>query len=263
MLFKLLRNVVDLWIVRQEDVQAEAECERCRAFLTDEERMRERRFVFPADRHLYLLTRSLVRVVLGQYLSAAPLDLVFQPNTYGRPQLLSPRTQSGMTFNVSHTRGVVVLGVGCHRELGVDVEGLERESLSDIADQFFAPCEAAALKCLPARAQHQRFFEYWTLKEAYIKARSMGLSLPLQQFAFEFVGSSGLKFTTDPDLADPPARWEFWQFSIDDCFLLAVCAERNLAGSPLIRATRLTPLLDTAGSIEISRMRCTSGALTY
>lgn len=262
MIFKLLPGVVDLWIVRQDDVPSEVECERCRALLTNDERMRERRFVFPADRHLYLLTRSLVRVVLGQYLSAAPLDLVFQPNTYGRPQLLSPKTQSRMTFNISHTPGVVVLGVSCHRELGVDVEGLERESLLDIADQFFAPREVAALKCLPARAQHRCFFEYWTLKEAYIKARSMGMSLPLQQFAFEFVGSSGLKFTTEPDLADPPARWEFWQFGIHDRFLLAVCAERNLAGPPSIRLTRLTPLLDTAGSIEISLMRCTAGALT-
>jgi 4'-phosphopantetheinyl transferase len=237
----------------------DSDCRLCRAFLTDEERAREHLFLFPVDRHLYLLSRALVRTVLSQYLSVAPRDLVFEPNAYGRPQLIGPELGSPkISFNLSHTRGLVVLGVSCDRELGVDVENIERKSPLDIATRFLAPNEMADLNHLSPTAQHERFFEYWTLKEAYIKARSRGLSLSLQQFEFEFRGASEIGFSTQTIPADPPGRWKFWQLWLGCSFLAAVCAEVNSVTTPLIRATRVTPLLNIMEPIEILRTRSTT-----
>jgi 4'-phosphopantetheinyl transferase len=256
--FDLAPDAVDLWILRQEDVEGDTELDRCRTFLTDEERAKECQFRFPVDRHLYVLTRAFVRVVLGRYLSVSPHDLIFRPNVFGRPQLLSPAPcGSSISFNLSHTAGLVFLGVSSDREIGVDVERLDRNDLTEIAGTFLAPHEIIALERLPAVARQKRLLECWTLKEAYTKARSMGLSLPFQQFAFEFVGTSKLTFSTEAILADPSERWGFWQFPVGYKFLAAICAEVHPAGPPLIKASRLTPLLDFTEPIEISHVRST------
>ena len=92
-----------------------------------------------------------------------------------------------LNFNISHTKSLVLLGVTSDGALGVDVENCRsREAPLKIAHQFFAPEELAELQALPRAQQHDRFFEYWTLKESYIKARGMGLSLPFELVQFPF-----------------------------------------------------------------------------
>ena len=71
------------------------------------------------------------------------------------------------------------------REVGVDVEHIGRHLTHDIAGRFFAPNEVTDLRTLPEDDQQRVFFDYWTLKEAYIKARGFGLALPLGDFAFK------------------------------------------------------------------------------
>jgi 4'-phosphopantetheinyl transferase len=66
----------------------------------------------------------------------------------------------------------------------------------------------AALRALPLSQQRARFFDFWTLKEAYIKARGLGLSLPLERFWFT-VSAGAIGIDIDPSLGDHPARWRF------------------------------------------------------
>ena len=116
-----------------------------------------------------------------------------------------------MDFNLSHSRGRIVLLVGRNRLFGIDVEetGRVRKSI-DIADRFFSRKEAQALSALPDDAKPLRFIEYWTLKEAYIKARGMGLRLPLDQFSFELESSDGeISISFGPRITDRPSRWWF------------------------------------------------------
>jgi len=83
---------------------------------------------------------------------------------------------------------------------------------SEVAARFFSRVEAAALTDLPAKIRQARFFECWTLKESYIKARGPGLSIPLDRFRFRFEGENRVDFLVSPRLDDEPSRWRFWQF---------------------------------------------------
>ena len=61
--------------------------------------------------------------------------------------------------------------------------------------------------CRAAEKQQYRFLEYWTIKEAYIKARGVGLALPLHKFGLHYSDNQSLKITIDTDLGDDAARW--------------------------------------------------------
>lgn len=183
------------------------------AWLTPEERARRARFHFDEHRHEYLITRALVRSTLSRYADVAPEDWQFKPNAYGRPEIVGPRGAPPLRFNLSNTKGLVVCAVTSGREVGVDVEYADRAVRSlEVADRFFAPSEVEALFALPEEAQGERFIMYWTLKESYIKARGMGLAIPLDHFAFEIEEGRAPSITFDPLLPDDPDAWQFSRF---------------------------------------------------
>jgi 4'-phosphopantetheinyl transferase len=97
------------------------------------------------------------------------------------------------------------------REVGVDIEHINRHLTHDVAARFFAPSEVTDLKSLPADEQRRVFFDYWTLKEAYIKARGFGLALPLGDFAFKLHPPHPPSITFEPSLDDDPTTWQFLQ----------------------------------------------------
>jgi 4'-phosphopantetheinyl transferase len=180
-----------------------------RARLTDEERTRQGRFVRPQDRQSFLVSRMLVRTALSRYADVAPAAWIFRRDGYGRPEIDRPRSHRFLRFNLAHTDGLAVCAVVPSLDVGVDAEQtaapVERMS---IAEQAFAPAELAVLRTLPAREQQRRFFELWTLKESYIKARGLGLSLPLDQFWFE-LEPAGCRIQFTPAIQDEPRAWQF------------------------------------------------------
>jgi 4'-phosphopantetheinyl transferase len=100
-----------------------------------------------------------------------------------------------------------------------------------------------ALRRAPQHQQQDRFFEYWTFKESYIKARGMGLSLPLNKFSFSYPQPRAVELTIDPDLGDEPNRWQLWQFRQRAKYLVAVCAARIDARSPTIVVREAVPMV--------------------
>jgi len=132
-----------------------------------------------------------------------------------------------LRFNLSNTRGLVTCAVALEGEIGVDVEVLDRAGgLLEIAERFMAAPESKDIRALPPDAQDLRFFTYWTLKEAYIKARGMGLSIPLDKFWFllngEASASSPTRLVMAPEMDDDASGWSFAQFQPTERHLLAV-----------------------------------------
>jgi len=216
---------IHLWVVDYADASDAGLQREYLALLSDEERAQQRRFFFERDRLRFLVTRALIRTTLSRYAPLDPADWVFSSNAYGRPAIANGIGKTaGLSFNVSHTHSLIVLGVSRHRDIGVDVEDyLRHPAPLDLADQYFSREEAETLASLPASEQQYRFFEYWTCKEAYIKARGMGLSLPLDQFGFRY-HARRVEIAFDETMGDEPAKWEFWQLLVPNHYLVAVCA---------------------------------------
>jgi 4'-phosphopantetheinyl transferase len=247
-LLPLTSGEIHLWLADYESISDERLHAAYRELLTAEERAQEPRFYFAKDRRRYLVTRALVRTVLSRYLPVDPRAWTFANNAYGRPAAKNAEAvAASLAFNLSHTHSLIALAVSRGRELGVDVENARAREVSiDIADHYFAPDEVAALSKVPAHRQQFRFFEYWTFKESYIKARGMGLSLPLDKFAFHYDGDASVELSIHPELADDPERWQFWQFRPSPEYLVALCAERRGDEPPRVVVRRTVPMMGEA-----------------
>ncbi len=235
---------IHLWLAFLAELTDPSLLAEYRQLLTEQELRQQLRFRFERDKHRYLVTRAMVRTVLSKYADVAPRDWQFEVNAYGRPSIAAEHeVAAGIEFNLSHTDGLVVLGVARGRALGVDVENVcTRQSGIEIADRYFAPAEVAAMRALPPEQQARRFFEYWTLKESYIKARGMGLSIPLDHFSFDLSRARDARIVMDKRLGDSPSKWCFWQLQPRAEHLVAVCAQRLEAEPPRWTMRRFVPL---------------------
>ena len=108
-----------------------------------------------------------------------------------------------------------------------------------IANRYFSKDELEALKALPAAEQLLRFYDLWTLKEAYIKARGVGLSIALRSFSFDFLTHERLAVTFDSELVDDPTHWQFWQIDTTGSFTLSLASKSENQKITKLRAYRL------------------------
>lgn len=223
--FRLAPDEVHVWIAHSDDVRDPATLARYAAMMSADERARHDRFVFEKDRHQFLVTRGAIRTLIGRYLDVDPAGCAFEADRFGRPALVRP-PGAELAFNISHTAGLVVCAFAREPEIGVDVEDASRASEPGLARRFFSPDEADALEGLPDRQRAARFYEYWTLKEAYMKARGMGLSLPLDGFSMRLDAHPvTIRFTDAID--DDPRTWQFAQFTPSPRHRLAVAVRRR------------------------------------
>jgi 4'-phosphopantetheinyl transferase len=233
-------RVVHVLTVQQDDAHVRAELEGYRTLLSDDERQREQRFYFDGDKERFVIGRALARLQLSRYLGGDPRDWALVTNRYGRPELAAP-TIPPIGFNVSHTPGLVACAVTATADVGVDVEFVNRRLTDNIAERFFAPREVADLRALDEAAQARVFFDYWTLKEAYIKARGLGLALPLAHFAFCLRPPAPPTIAFDPEIDDDPDTWQFAQSSPTPDHRLAVAVRRPPGRDVEIRIEPLVP----------------------
>jgi 4'-phosphopantetheinyl transferase len=202
---------VDVFTVRTAGVGSDVVAALA-TLLSDGELTRAERFVRSVDRDTFVIARALVRTTLSAYGPTGPRDWRFETNTHGCPFVVAAQAGTPrLTFNLSHTTGLVALAVTRGRLVGVDVERVDRVVREDVAGRHFAPDEVRDLRALPAEAQPRAFFEYWTLKEAYIKARGMGLAIPLADFAFTLAPPAAPAIHFVEGFDDHPGRWQFWQ----------------------------------------------------
>jgi 4'-phosphopantetheinyl transferase len=227
-------NAVHVDLVHTDAADVWAQHEGYRALMSKDEEERMARLVFERDRRRFLLTRALVRTMLSRYASVPPAGWSFIANVHGRPEIFDrPRGVPDLRFNISHTEGLIACAVTIGREVGVDVEHIGRRLTHDVAGRFFAPREVDDLKALTEDEQHKVFFDYWTLKEAYIKARGFGLALPLGDFAFKLSPPSPPQITFEPSLDDDPATWQFVQDWPTPQHRLALAVRRDRADLPV------------------------------
>lgn len=213
--------VTDLHLLRLDHFAGQDEEEllaRYGGLLSPDEHERQMRPTIEKRRREVLLTRALVRTVLSSYTGADPRDWRFGTGERGRPFVAG----LPFDFNLAHTEGMIVCLVSDAPSPGVDVEFMSRRGkLDEVAEHFFAPPECEDLRRTAEAEKRRRFFTYWTLKEAYIKARGLGLVLPLDAFWFA-LGGDGPSIAFDHRIEDDPAAWRFETLALSGDHLCAV-----------------------------------------
>ncbi len=196
-----------LWCASPDDLLAQERALHCAELLADDERVRSRQFRFERHRREYLATRALVRSALSRHRPLPPADWRFARNVYGKPRTVPA---CGLGFNLSNSPRLVVCLVARNAAVGVDTEPFERAAqIAELAPEVFSPPELAEFELLQGHERLERALSLWTLKESYIKARGMGLALPLDRFSFLFGEGASARLVTDPSLGDDPRRWQF------------------------------------------------------
>lgn len=231
-----------VWYVGSDRAAAPEILASCERLLSADERVRARRFVFEQDRREFLIAHGMLRAVLSKYAGVEPEAWEFVVNDHGRPAVSAPAQDPPVEFNLSHTRGLAACIVAREREIGIDVEYLARQpAVDDIADRYFSTAEIAALQSLPAAARSERFLEIWTLKEAYVKARALGLTLHLGHFSFDVGVGERPTVSFAPELPDDPATWQFAQFRPTAAHVMAVAIRRPAGSHVAVRLHSMLP----------------------
>jgi 4'-phosphopantetheinyl transferase len=196
-------DVAQVWI-RPLQVPTAVE-QACYELLSEEERQRAARFRVGSPRSNFILTRATLRSLTAAHLGITPRQVAFRYSAHGKPVLDRP---SDLKFNVSHTDGLALIAFVRTREIGVDVEKIKAvPDAKKLAERFFSVRERSFLQDLTGEELHAAFFRCWTRKEAYVKARGEGLSLPLDQFDVSVAkGEQRALLATRPDPSEA-ARW--------------------------------------------------------
>jgi 4'-phosphopantetheinyl transferase len=132
--------------------------------------------------------------------------------------------------------------INLEEEAGVDVEFTGRLGKTvELADRFFTKAEVRDLRALPEAEQRDQFFRYWTLKEAYMKARGLGMALPLDQFGFHVVGEEPRGISFGAGIQDHSEDWHFSLQRLGSSFRAAAGVRRRDSRTVRFRWRELAP----------------------
>lgn len=124
-----------------------------------------------------IIIGAFLQHVLGLYIPIPTNEFEFEYNEYGKPFVKGV----DIHFNMSHS-GRYALAAVSDSNVGVDIER-RRSNRINVAKRCFCKEEYEYIMAAESEDEREeRFLEYWTLKEAYIKYIGAGLSIPLNSF---------------------------------------------------------------------------------
>lgn len=236
---RLEAGEVRVWYAPADDLGDPGVTHTALGWLTARERERYDRLHHVGDRRMFLLGRVMARSLVGAALGVPPTAWEWREGPHGRPEIAAP---TPLRFNLSHSAGLVVCALAPDRDVGVDVEDLSRRHVdAALVRRYCSPDEIADIERHGA-AWHERFLRHWTLKEAYLKARGLGISVPLEHVAFR-MDHGRIDLVLGAALACEDARWRFLLAEPTERHLVAVAVSTIDGLTPQIRLARLTGYL--------------------
>ena len=227
----LTPGLLYLWTMRTDDLDIET-LSRVEAILPTDDQKEARRFRRNKDRQQFLLARGLLRFALSEHLPVCATDWRFARNQNHKPFIIAPKSFSAVNFSLSHTNGLIACLISLVAEAAVDVEKIEfQDDLGPVAKQVLSAVELTALRKLSGQDWTKRFFDYWTLKEAYAKAKGLGLRLPLNDIGFDIETDNAIRarFLNDS------SAWVFWCHHLSPHYTISVAANaETVAGYEII-----------------------------
>jgi len=195
------------------------------SYLAGDERQKAADLLFEGDRKRFVVSRGVLRALLGSYLRRHPGSLEFDYNPYGKPLLIG---HSDICFSTSHSHGLVLLAFSHGREIGVDIERVRADlGFERIAAGCFSPREIATLHSLRHDLRQEAFFACWTRKEALAKAEGEGLALSLCRFDVTLAPlEPAMRLDTKGDPFDP-TKWTLRELTPNPDYVAALAVEGN------------------------------------
>ncbi|HSW50692.1 MAG TPA: 4'-phosphopantetheinyl transferase superfamily protein [Bryobacteraceae bacterium] len=225
---RLEAGQVHVWRAELDPVAPEIE--RRREALSPDERERAARFRVPRVQLRFTAGRVILRDILSRYLDCPPSAISFGYRQHGKPFLLPIPGGERLRFNLSHSHGLALYGVSLDAEIGIDLEQVRRDRDHEkLARRFFAPEETGALLALPPEQRLTAFFECWTRKEAYLKARGEGLAIPLDSFEVSLAPGSAAGLLRVADDPGETRRWSLVALDPGPGFAAALAVESRPA----------------------------------
>lgn len=218
-------DFVHVWLSRVIELADPESAAVAMSVLASDEQIHAARFKFESDRLAFIASRSLRRHVLSHYEEFAPSDWQFAANRFGQPRIAQPPSRP-LQFNTSKSGQLVVCAVTSAPAIGVDIECLGRSVTQGAVASALADCEMSALQALHADKRAKRFFAYWTLKEAYLKARGTGMSIALNKISFTVADETERTGHLTQKPVDDNGEWVFALISPIADYLVAVCVPR-------------------------------------
>jgi 4'-phosphopantetheinyl transferase len=218
---QLQPDEVHVWLADLDHPSADS----LKSLLTEDEIIRAERFHFEKDKKHYIVARALLRKLLAAYLGTTAGELRFNYAEKGKPALAGVEN-SLLNFNLAHSHAKAIYAFSRGRELGVDLEFIRKDFGSEeIAERFFSPGEIAALKNVPPELTKEAFFHCWTRKEAYIKARGEGLSMPLDVFDVSLLPGEPAALLRNHKEPAEVTRWSMQSVPVPDGYVAALVVE--------------------------------------
>ncbi|MCD0472713.1 4'-phosphopantetheinyl transferase superfamily protein [Flavobacterium sp. JAS] len=127
------------------------------------------------DAQLSLLGRVLLFKGIEEIYNYNAYDKVMQHTKYNKPYF----EDNSIRFNISHSGEIVVCVFGSEHEVGIDIEMISDIKIEDFRFQM---TKTEWDNITFSKNKQRAFFDYWTQKEAVIKAHGSGLTIPLESF---------------------------------------------------------------------------------
>ncbi|HUJ10941.1 MAG TPA: 4'-phosphopantetheinyl transferase superfamily protein [Verrucomicrobiae bacterium] len=179
----LERDEIHLWMTNLDGPSWQADA--LQHVLREDERLRAGKFHFDSDRNRFIVRRAVLRQIVGQYLGKIPGEIEFVQNSFGKPELAGSAGERSLQFNLSASAEWALAAFTVRQQVGVDIEKVRRNfDWNEIAGQFFHSYEVRRINELPEAERGEAFFRHWTIKEAFIKARGVGLERSLLELDF-------------------------------------------------------------------------------
>jgi 4'-phosphopantetheinyl transferase len=222
----LTTDTVHVWRAELDRV-GQDDVTRLACALAPDERARAAAFVFTPDRRRFTVARAALRCILARYLGLTADAVGLHRLPAGRPALIGEHA-GALAFSVSRSAGLALCAVALHRDIGVDIERVVRGVVDDVVrDRILSPAEVGALRPLAPEARERAFFAAWTRKEAYAKARGLGLALAFERFTVSTSPDAPALLIADDD---DPGRWTLRDLDAGPGYAAALAVTGGPAG---------------------------------
>ncbi|MGB2692924.1 MAG: 4'-phosphopantetheinyl transferase superfamily protein [Thermodesulfobacteriota bacterium] len=219
---RLTDNQIHIWKVYTDYPSVEIES-LYKNILSPNERERVDRLRFENDKKRFIISRGQLRKSLSHYLKVGPADIAFTYNKYGKPRINSEINLEKIKFNASHSKNLVVYAITQNTEIGIDLEYIREVSKADkIVSRYFGEEESKFYYSQPDDKKDLAFFTLWTRKEAYSKAKGMGIGLPGKKFDLNLASPTHNKVNKNRE-----PEWSIIDIEIDSDYVAAVATERK------------------------------------